>query len=162
MGWVIKAHCVYRERFWLDRGLSGLITSDVGAVRVTADNSPPSGAPGILVGFIEGAAAHRLAQAGLVERREAVLGDLVRYFGSEAAEPFAYWDKSWGDDEFARGAYGGYLSPGVWTAYGHALRTPIGPLHWAGAETSAVWNGKMEGALRSGERAAQEVLQRLR
>jgi monoamine oxidase len=31
-------------------------------------------------------------------------------------------------------------------------------LHWAGAETAAVWHGMMEGALRAGARAAAEVL----
>ena len=42
--------------------------------------------------------------------------------------------------------------PGAWTAYGPALREPIGPLHWAGAETATVWSGYMDGAVRSGER----------
>jgi monoamine oxidase len=125
---------------------------------VTADNSPPSGSPGILGAFIEGAAARRLAPASLAERRAAVLADLVRYVGPRAAQPLEYREKVWGDDEFARGAQGGYWSPGLWTAYGAALRQPIGVLHWAGTETSAVWNGKMEGALRSGERVAEEVL----
>jgi Flavin containing amine oxidoreductase len=74
----------------------------------------------------------RLAPAGLAARRAAVLADFVRYLGPEAGAPLAYRDTSWDDDEFARGAYGGYLSPGVWTAYGAALRAPIGSLHWAG------------------------------
>jgi monoamine oxidase len=30
-------------------------------------------------------------------------------------------------------------------------------IHWAGTETASVWNGYMEGAVRSGERAAAEV-----
>jgi len=50
------------------------------------------------------------------------------------------------------------MPPGVWTAYGEALRAPVGRLHWAGTETATVWNGYMEGALLSGERAAAEVL----
>jgi monoamine oxidase len=155
---VIKAHCVYPGRFWVEDGLSAQVTSDEGAVRVTADNSPPSGSPGVLVGFIQGAAARRLAVAGAEERRAAVLADLVRYFGKRVSDPLSYHEKSWGDDEFARGVEGGYWTTGVWTAYGPALSTPIGPLHWAGTETSAVWNGKMEGALLSGERAAAEVM----
>ena len=43
-------------------------------------------------------------------------------------------------------------------AYGHALREPVGRIHWAGTETSTYWNGYMDGAIRSGERAAAEVL----
>jgi monoamine oxidase len=158
MGWVIKVHCVYPTRFWADEGLSGRVASDEGAIRATADNSPPSGAPGILVGFFEGAEARRLAASSAAERRAAAVADFVRYFGPRAADPLAYHEHSWGDDEFARGAYGGYWAPGVWTAYGHALREPIGVLQWAGAETSEAWNGKLEGAVHSGECAAREVL----
>jgi monoamine oxidase len=158
MGWVIKVHCVYPTRFWAEEGLSGKVASDEGAIRATADNSPPSGSPGILVGFFEGAAARRLAAAGAPERRAAAVADFVRYFGPRAADPLAYHEHSWGDDEFARGAYGGYWAPGVWTAYGQALRAPIGVLHWAGTETSEAWNGKLEGAIHSGEHAAREVL----
>jgi len=46
----------------------------------------------------------------------------------------------------------------VLTAYGPALRAPVGNVHWAGTETSTYWNGYMDGAVRSGERAAAEVL----
>ena len=49
------------------------------------------------------------------------------------------------------------MPTGAWTNYGPALREPIGPLHWAGAEYSTVWNGYMDGAVRSGEAAAKEV-----
>jgi monoamine oxidase len=60
-------------------------------------------------------------------------------------------------EEFTRGCYGAHLAPGVWAAYGDALRTPVGRIVWAGAETASVWNGYMEGAVRSGQRAAAEV-----
>jgi monoamine oxidase len=60
MGWIIKVHCVYPDRFWAEDGLSGKVASDDGAVRAVADNSPPAGTPGILVGFIEGDQARRL------------------------------------------------------------------------------------------------------
>jgi monoamine oxidase len=50
------------------------------------------------------------------------------------------------------------MPTGAWTAYGSALREPIGPIHWAGAETATVWNGYMDGAVQSGERTAAEVL----
>ena len=46
-------------------------------------------------------------------------------------------------------------------AYGPALRRPVGRSHWAGTETSTYWNGYMDGAVRSGERAASEVLAEL-
>jgi monoamine oxidase len=49
----------------------------------------------------------------------------------------------------------------VLTSFGESLREPVGRIHWAGTETATVWNGYMDGALESGERAAREVLARL-
>ena len=128
MRWAIKVHCVYANRFWAAEGLSGATMSDDGIVRITADNSPPSGAPGILVGFIEETEALRISSASSDERRAAVVADLVKYFGAHAADPLTYREKHWGDDPFSRGIDGGYWSPGIWTAYGAALRrsTPRG------------------------------------
>jgi monoamine oxidase len=37
----------------------------------------------------------------------------------------------------------------------------VGPIHWAGTETATEWNGYMDGAVQSGERAASEVLAKL-
>jgi monoamine oxidase len=45
--------------------------------------------------------------------------------------------------------------------YGPALRDPCGRIHWAGTETSTIWAGYMDGAVRSGERAAAEVVARI-
>jgi monoamine oxidase len=53
------------------------------------------------------------------------------------------------------------MPTGAWTSYGPALREPIDRLHWAGAEYATVWSGYMDGAVRSGERAAKEALARL-
>ena len=43
------------------------------------------------------------------------------------------------------------------TEFGDVLRTPVGRIHWAGTETSTYWNGYMDGAVRSGERAASDL-----
>jgi monoamine oxidase len=82
---------------------SGQTVSDDGAVRVCADNSPPSGVPGVLVGFIEEAEAFSLAGQSVADRRAAVLATLVRYFGAQAGEPLEYREKNWGDDPFCPG-----------------------------------------------------------
>jgi monoamine oxidase len=46
--------------------------------------------------------------------------------------------------------------------FGTAIRKPVGRIHWAGTETSSWWNGYMDGAVRSGERASAEVLKLLK
>lgn len=157
-GSVIKLYAIYEEPFWRADGLTGQAASDEGPVKVTFDNSPPEGRPGVLMGFMEADDGRRWARRSPEERRDAALACFARYFGPRALEPVEYLERDWMAEEFSRGCYGAHFTPGVWTSYGHALRTPIGRLHWAGAECAPVWNGYMEGAVRSGERAAAEVL----
>jgi monoamine oxidase len=156
-GSVIKLYCVYDEPFWRADGLTGQAASDAGPVKITFDNSPPSGTPGVLLGFIEANDGRAWAQRSFDERRAAATDCFVRYFGPKAAEPREYLERDWMGEEFSRGCYGAHFTPGVWTAYGHALRRPVGRVHWAGAECSSVWNGYMEGAVRSGEATADEI-----
>jgi monoamine oxidase len=157
-GTVIKTMAVYERPFWREEGLSGQATSDVGPARVVFDNSPPDGSPGVLLGFLEGRLARDWGARGEAERREAVLAGHARLFGERAARPERYIERIWADEEWTRGCYGCLMTTGAWTEYGSALRAPIGPLHWAGAETATIWAGYMDGAVQSGERAASEVL----
>ncbi|MEX2448943.1 MAG: flavin monoamine oxidase family protein [Solirubrobacterales bacterium] len=157
-GTVIKTMALYERPFWRDEGLSGQAASDVGPARVVFDNSPPDGSPGVLLGFLEGRLAREWGARPAAERREAVLAGHARLFGERAAKPERFIERIWADEEWTRGCYGCLMTTGGWTEYGSALRAPTGRLHWAGAETATVWNGYMDGAVRSGERAASEVL----
>jgi monoamine oxidase len=158
MGSVIKVHAIYEEPFWRSEGLSGFAVSDSGPVRVVYDNSPEDGSPGVLVGFIEGEQARTWARHNPADRRAGILACLTDYFGEPAGRPRELLERSWADEEYSGGCYAGYFPPGVWTSFGQALREPIGRLHWAGTETATVWTSYMEGAVQSGERAADEVL----
>ncbi|HWT95542.1 MAG TPA: flavin monoamine oxidase family protein [Solirubrobacteraceae bacterium] len=158
-GTVWKCMAVYEEPFWRAEGLSGWGLSDAGPVRLTYDNSPPGdGGPGVLLGFLEGDHARRAGLMSAAARRAAVLGTFGRLFGERALAPMRFIEQSWAEEEWTRGCYGASMPPGAWTSFGPALRAPIGPLHWAGAETATVWSGYMDGAVRSGERAAEEAL----
>jgi monoamine oxidase len=156
-GSVIKAYAIYPEPFWRSAGLNGQAASDTGPVKVTFDNSPPSGTPGVLMGFLEGKEARAWARRRPEERQEAVTGCFVRYFGPQAARPRQYVERDWMAEEFTRGCYGAHFAPGTWTSYGEAWRAPAGRIHWAGAECAPRWNGYMEGAVRSGEATADAV-----
>jgi monoamine oxidase len=160
-GSVIKYEAVYPKPFWRGHGLSGYANSDRPPVSLTWDNSPPSGSPGVLLGFVEGAEARRLGSQSTAARHRAVTGAFTRLFGPAAARPVTLIERNWSADPWTRGCYAGYMPPGVWTDFGRALREPVGPLHWAGTETSEVFTGYMDGAVRSGERAAAEVAHRL-
>jgi monoamine oxidase len=157
MGSVIKCQVVYSDPFWRAEGLCGQATGDGEGSRVVFDNSPPDGSPGILMAFIEGDEARRLGREDTQTRREAVVDSLVTYFGQKAASPVDYYELDWQAERWTGGCYGTLFGPNVWTRYGHALARPVGPIHWAGTETSPVWCGYMDGAIRSGERAAATV-----
>ena len=161
MGSVIKVLAVYDTPFWRDRGFNGQVAADEGPVRVVVDNSPPAGTPGVLVGFVEAQQARQLRRLPPEQRREQVLACLSRFFGPQALQPHDYVEQDWSAQPWSGGCYGAFFPPGVWTNYGRALREPVGHIHWAGSETSTNWAGYIEGAVRSGERAAGEVLAQL-
>jgi monoamine oxidase len=64
---------------------------------------------------------------------------------------------TWHDDPWARAAYS--AESATWPIDTEAWRRPVGPLSFAGEHTAGSWHALMEGALRSGVRAAQQVLQ---
>ncbi|MGI8460290.1 MAG: flavin monoamine oxidase family protein [Solirubrobacterales bacterium] len=160
MGSVIKCMAVYDEPFWRAEGLSGSATSDTGPIKLTFDNTPPDGSPGVLLGFFEGLEARQFAEASEAERRDAALGSFERFFGAKARQAREYIDMNWIAEPWSRGCYTGYTPPGVLTGFAASLREPVGPIHWAGTEMATVWNGYMDGAIESGQRAATEVLAR--
>jgi monoamine oxidase len=157
-GNAIKCEAIYDRPFWRDKGLAGQITSDAEPVRITFDNSPPDGRPGVMLGFIEGAFARKWARKPKAQRRQAVLANFASYFGAEALRPNAYIEHDWSAEAWTRGCYVGFTAPGVLLDFGEAIRAPVGAIKWAGAETATIWNGYMDGALRSGVRAAGEAL----
>ena len=161
MGSVIKCQVVYDEPFWRAEGLSGQAIGDGEGSRIVFDNSPPGGSPGVLLAFVEGDEARRLSPESAEVRRAAVVASMTRYFGPKAAKPAGYLELDWQQERWTGGCYGTLFGPNVWTKYGPALSAPVGPVHWAGTETSPVWCGYMDGAVRSGERAAAAVLAEL-
>ncbi|HUR03775.1 MAG TPA: flavin monoamine oxidase family protein [Nonomuraea sp.] len=158
MGSAIKCVIVYAEPFWRSAGLSGQALSLRGPLSGLADSSPHSANRGVLVGMLEGAVARDLATLPGHERKSVVLDQLARLFGPHAAQPRTYLEQDWSAEPFTRGAYAALFPPGAWTQYGPALRTPVGRIHWAGSETATRWYGYIDGAIRSGQAAADEVL----
>lgn len=161
MGSVIKCFASYPKPFWREQGLSGEAVSEGAVVSPVFDASPQDGSIGILVGFMDGDAAKKWSSKSQEARRQVFLQDMARFFGPEAAHPTDYTDCDWLAEPWSRGCYVGYMPPEVMTRYGEALREPVGRIHWAGTETATVWTGYVDGAIRSGQRAAREVIERL-
>jgi monoamine oxidase len=157
-GSVIKVQVVYDRPWWLDDGLNGQILALGGSIGVTFDGSPTDDGPGIITCFLEGRNAVAARAMAAEDRRRMVLDHLVAGLGAAAAEPTGYAELDWSAEPWTRGCYGAHLPPGAWTTQGHVLRAPVGRIHWAGTETAEAWMGYIDGAIRSGERAAAEVL----
>lgn len=157
-GRLSKAYAAYDRPFWRDGGCSGEALSDEGPVFITFDVSPSDEGPGILLGFTDAASFDLLSPD---ERRSRALAGFAALFGDAASSPIDYVDHLWGADEFAPGGPTAAVPPGAWLAYGQWLRTPVHGIHWAGTETADEWTGFLDGAVRSGQRAATEVHDRL-
>ena len=106
---------------------------------------------------MEGRHARAFNELSEDERAAAVLRDLAAYFGDRALTPTEVLQRNWSEETFTRGCYGGRFATGLWTTVGRDLARPCGRIAWAGSETAAVWNGYLDGAIRAGQRAAQEV-----
>jgi monoamine oxidase len=158
MGAVTKVHVLYDRPFWRDDGLNGQIVAPGSAMGSTFDNSPEDGSHGAIVGFIAGDDCRRLERGGPEARRAAALDELTRAFGPRAAQPLDVVEQHWPAEPFTRGGPVAVGAPGALTTLGPSLREPVGLLHWAGTETATAWCGYLDGALSSGERAADEVL----
>jgi monoamine oxidase len=157
-GRLSKAYAAYATPFWRSEGFSGEALSDEGPVFITFDVSPQPDGPGILLGFVD---ARTFDELPADQRRQRALDCFASLFGDEALKPLDYVDHRWGAEEFAAGGPTAAVPPGSWTRYGPWLRRPVGPIHWAGTETADEWTGFLDGAVRSGRRAAAEVAARL-
>jgi monoamine oxidase len=157
-GSALRGITIYDEPFWRSDGLSGMSVAPDLPVPVALDQSPHSGTPGILSSYMFGPQAVRAAALDPAERRDIWLRALATRYGPKALSPRAHLETDWAAEEWSLGGMIAHFAPGVLTNFGPALREPAGRIHWAGAERATEMHGLMEGAVRSGEHAADEVV----
>jgi len=156
-GAIFKISVVYDEPFWRADGLSGQSASPGSLATLTIDACTDTENPGIMVVITEGVAARRLGRLNEAERKAAIIGELVDRFGDKARTPVEYHEQNWTTERYSGGGMISHAPTGVLTQFGYTLREPCGRIHWAGTESSAIMCGWVDGAIRSGERAAAEV-----
>ncbi|KAK5047011.1 hypothetical protein LTR84_006953 [Exophiala bonariae] len=163
LGYQVKVMVLYATPWWRPSGLCGLLQSFEGPVCVTRDSSVEEKNQYSLTCFVSGKDGLALSAGTQKERFAAVVGQINRVFKPFVAdaipEPLAIVEHEWFPDMWAQGCPCPVAPPGAMTRFGHALRSTHGKIHFVGTETSFEWKGYMDGALRSGERGAKEVIQ---
>lgn len=154
MGALSKAFVAYDEPFWRTDGLSGEAVTDTGTVFITFDVSPGPDGPGVLMAFCD---PRVFDGFGPEIRRSQVIKQLVDLYGAQAGSPIDYVDHAWGSEPFAPGGPNPAVAPHATVTYGWALTEPHGRVHWAGTETAGEWAGCMNGAVLTGQRAAELI-----
>ncbi|MFI5564389.1 flavin monoamine oxidase family protein [Amycolatopsis japonica] len=158
MGALSKAFVAYEKPFWRNSGLSGEALTDTGTVFITFDVSPGADGPGILMAFCDPRVYDNFS---LEIRRDRVIRQLVDLYGPEAGTPIDYVDHCWGTEPFAPGGPNPAVPPYASGSHGSALTEPHGRVHWAGVETAGEWAGTMNGAVLTGQHAADRIAKRL-
>ncbi|MFC7330193.1 flavin monoamine oxidase family protein [Marinactinospora rubrisoli] len=161
---IVRTEIVYWRPFWRNFGLSGEAVFEDGIPAWTFDDTPADAGYGRLVAhtYTFGAADPLGADQSVLDaparHRGLLLENLERAFGPLAAAPVAVTQSPVGPERYSR-AYQSPTPPGFLTEYGPLLRRSCGRIHWAATETAAYpANGALEGAVTSGLRAAEEVL----
>ena len=113
-----------------------------------------------LLAWIDGEGTARIDRMDEAERAAFITAELARVRPSTQGAVEVDHITSWGADPYARGAYH-HFRVGQVSRFGRVMARPWRRLHLAGEHTSVTAPG-MEGALESGERAADEVLARIR
>jgi monoamine oxidase len=144
--------------FWFDEGVTGSATTDLPIMEVARQPYSKAGAANeriVLESHVRGASARRLAARSESE----IVEHTLRQMTSVHPKILDYQEggvvKAWSEDPFALAAYS-WPGPGDVSRYLKTLQRPHGRIHFAGEHTS-ILHATMEGALRSGVRAAQEV-----
>lgn len=144
------------EPFWEQDGLPPTMWTDTPMERffprISADGEACIG----LKAFINGRGAEQVDALDESGFEHLALASLGRIRPASRGKVHYLGRHRWGADPFAGGAYAAW-SPGKVAAQRAAVRHPAGPVHFAGEHTAVDAPG-MEGAVRSGERAAEAII----
>ncbi|KAF9891900.1 hypothetical protein FE257_002863 [Aspergillus nanangensis] len=167
MGDYSKMIFLFSEPWWRHAGLTGTLDDDDPSrpISFSRDTSIPDDNQWSITCFIVGNRARRWSELSKEERQDQAWKQFTETFGSIVETvplPTNTLEMIWKTQPFFWGAPCPVMPLEVLTTVGGELEAPFGNVHFVGAETSDVWRGYMEGAVRSGKRGAEEVLEALR
>ena len=148
----------FSRRVWEESQSTGYTFTDLEFQCCWETSRGQPGNHAILTNFAGGNLGLRLNQGELQDRAVAFASQVDRiYPGAGDAFTKKAIRQHWPSSPFALGSYTCY-KPGQYSTLADSIATPVGNLIFAGEHTSVDFNGYMEGAAESGERAAKEVL----
>ncbi|KAF5982976.1 flavin-containing protein [Fusarium coicis] len=162
LGCTSKAIFVFDKPWWRDAGFSGIIECETGPIHFSRDTCSPEDGQYSITCFVVGDRARDWSKWPYSEKRRIMLEQFNGVFsgvGVKAPEPVNIILQEWIKQPWIWGCPSPVMMPGTLTSdSGKALREVVGRLHFVGTETSLVWKGYMDGAVRSGIRGAEEVI----
>ncbi|XRM46785.1 hypothetical protein ABZX51_009811 [Aspergillus tubingensis] len=161
MGYYIKMIFVFQEPWWRNARLTGIIDSAGGPITFTRDTSVPTDDQWSITCFIVGSRGRAWSKLSQGDRFNQVWEQFCKCFSKfvkDIPKPVNTLEMEWSKEPYFLGAPCPAMTPGLLTTVGTDLAAPHGKVHFIGTETSTVWRGYMEGAIRAGQRGAAEVV----
>jgi monoamine oxidase len=152
---VTRTYQQFRTRVWEIDRLSGYGITDLDIQNTYSPTTTQTGRRGILVSYTGGQRALDMSAMSEKDRQDLVLRNMGNLFNNLNAQYESGTSYIWHEDSRALGAFT-YFEPGQMATLLPLAQRPEGRIHFAGEHTSA-WHGWMNGALESGNRAADEV-----
>ena len=153
---IAQAYIQTSKRFWEDGGAVAMVVSDGPLERLFNASSKASGDRGMLINWVNGNGVERIGASDPEEHIDRVLTEVAKIWPGSRKFVDRTYSYNWGQS-YARGAYAHY-APGQMAKHAPGISKPVGRLHFAGEHTELIAPG-MEGALTSGRRAAEEILE---
>ena len=162
MGTNSKLQLQFTRRHWNDLGANGDTFADTGYQASWEVSRAQPGASGILVDYTGGDIGDSFGSGNLTSRAEQFLEQIEPVFPGLSQ----HWNDKvtldyWPGDEWTRGSYSFY-KVGQYTAFAGIEERQEENAHFCGEHTSINFQGYLNGAVETGERAASEVIDDLR
>jgi monoamine oxidase len=161
MGTNSKLNVGFKTRHWRSLGNNGDTYADTGYQATWEVSRAQPGTPGILVDYTGGKIGNSFGSGTPLQRAQRFLGQIepvlpgiTKQFDGNATVDH------WAAYPWTLGSYS-YYKPGQYTRFGGAEPEISGACHFAGEHTTQDFQGYLQGAVVSGQRAAEEVLDAL-
>jgi monoamine oxidase len=158
MGTNAKLHVQFSDRHWEGLGCNGETFADRGYQNTWDESRAQGGRSGILVNYTGGSVGASFGSGSPASRArqflaqlEPVLPGITAKWNGRATVDF------WLSNPWTKGSYS-FWKVGQYTRLAGVEREPEGNVHFAGEHTSVDFQGYLNGAVETGQRAARELL----